>query len=440
METIFKDKKVTVMGLGLLGGALNDTIFLAEHGADLIVTDLKTEKELASSVEKLSKFTNITFRLGGHDLEDFKDRDFILQPGNVPLDSPYLLEAKKNNIPVYVSESLFAEHTGATLVGVTGTRGKSTTTHMIYDVLQKTPPKGGKVFLGGNVQNTSTLALLDVVKKEDIVVLELDSWALHGMGDITKSPHVAVFTTFFDDHLNFYKENKGLYLEDKAQIFKNQTESDYLIVSKQAESVVLDTYHEEIESKITIAGELRDDIQLKILGEHNRDNASCAYEVLKILGLSEENIKKGLENFTGVSGRLEYIGEKHGVKIYNDTTATTPEATIAALKALDTGDKNIVLIAGGADKGLGMSLFMREAKARTKEIVLLKGTGTDTVKIDLLESLVFGSLKDAVEHAFKKTETGDVILFSPAFASFGMFANEYERGGQFKEIIKNIYE
>lgn len=438
----FRGKKVTIMGLGLLGGALNDAIFLSQHGAELTVTDIKSEEELADSVNKLKNLKTekpITFFLGGHRLEDFQNADFILQPGNVPIDSPYLAEARKNNIPIYVSESLFAKYAEGTIIGVTGTRGKSTTVQMIFEVLKKYPPIGKKIFLGGNVKNVSTLALLEEVKKEDVVVLELDSWALHGMGEIKKSPHVAVFTTFFDDHLNYYKGDKNLYFEDKAQIFKHQTEKDFLILGEQVADLVVQKYGKEIKSQIIVSGK-RNDISLQIPGEHNLYNASCAYEALKVLGIGEEKIKTGLENFKGVPGRLEFMKEVNGVKIYNDTTATTPEATIVALKTLGK-NKNIVLIMGGADKGLDMAKLVEEIQKYCKKVVVLPGAGTDKLISNFkfpMSNINVKSLGEAVKGAMGEAESGDVILFSPAFASFGMFKNEFDRGEKFLEEINKL--
>jgi len=433
----FKGKKVVIIGLGLLGGALNDAIFLATQGADLLITDLKTKEELQPSLEKLIQFKNITYVLGEHRLEDFRQADFIVQPGNVPIDSPFLLEARKNNIPVYVSESLFAQYSDATIVGITGTRGKSTTTAMIFETLNKFKLQGRNIFLGGNVKNVSTLSLLTEVKRGDIAVLELDSWALHGMGEIKKSPHVAVFTTFFDDHLNYYKGDKDLYLEDKAQIFKHQTEKDFLIVGEQIEGIIKQKYGKGIKSKVRIAKSsgLPQDLKLQVLGEHNRYNASCAYETLTVLGLTETEIKKGLEEFKGVSGRLEFVKEVNGIKIYNDTTATTPDATIAALKALGK-DKNIVLIVGGADKGLDMGALKKAIPHYVKSVVLLPGTGTDKFNLD--GALKAEDLREAVWTAIDRAEPDDILLFSPAFASFGMFKNEFDRGERFLEIVNKL--
>src|SRR3989344_1423638 len=169
----FRGKRITVMGLGLLGRGVGDVRYLAECGAELIVTDLKSREELVESVAQLGSFSNITFVLGEHRLEDFRNRDLILKAAGVPLDSPYIAEAKKNDIPVRMSADLFAEISGVPIIGVTGTRGKSTVAHMIYEILKTglglnhsegmvgraTPYKG--VVLGGNVRGVSTLALLN---------------------------------------------------------------------------------------------------------------------------------------------------------------------------------------------------------------------------------------------------------------------------------------
>ena len=181
MQNYFKGKKITVMGLGLLGRGIGDVAFLAEQGAELIVTDLKTADELAESLKPLKQFANITYVLGEHRLEDFRNRDFILKAAGVPFDSIYIAEAEKQGIPVEMSTALFAALTPATIVGITGTRGKSTVTHLLHTVLQeKYQGSETRVFLGGNVRGVSTLPFLAQAKKGDIAVLELDSWQLQG--------------------------------------------------------------------------------------------------------------------------------------------------------------------------------------------------------------------------------------------------------------------
>ncbi|MFI5260587.1 MAG: UDP-N-acetylmuramoyl-L-alanine--D-glutamate ligase [Candidatus Paceibacteria bacterium] len=433
----FKGKKITVMGLGLLGRGVGDTRYLAECGAELIVTDMKSKEALADSLAQLESFPNISFVLGEHRLEDFRDRDLILKAAGVPLDSAYIAEAQKNNIPVRMSADLFAEISGIPVVGITGTRGKSTVTHMAYEILKTA---GKKVLLGGNVRGVSTLSLLKEATPEHIAVLELDSWQLQGFGEARLSPHIAVFTTLYPDHLNYYKDDLDAYLADKANIFLYQTEEDTLVLGKQCAPAVIDRYGEMIESKTIIADELKfpDTWLLKIPGEHNRYDAALALAVARALGVDDAVSRKALESFKGVPGRLELIALKKGVRIYNDTTATTPEATLAALRALDTGEKNVVLLMGGADKTLDMNKLLYEIPNHAKRVILLAGTGTSRVLEFLPGASVFDDLKKAVAEAYTAAGPGDIILFSPAFASFGMFKNEYDRGDQFNAIVNAL--
>jgi len=435
----FRGKKVTVMGLGLLGRGVGDARYLAECGAELIVTDLKSKQELAESVGQLKEFANIKFVLGEHRLKDFSGRDFILKAAGVPLDSPYIAEAKKNNIPVRMSADLFAEISEIPIVGVTGTRGKSTVAHMLYAILKKA---GKPVLLGGNVRGVSTLSLLSEVTPEHIAVLELDSWQLQGFGEARTSPHIAVFTTLYPDHLNYYKDNLDTYLADKANIFLYQKTEDTLVLGRQCAAIIIDKYSEKIDSRTIIADELRlpDTWALRIPGLHNRYNAALALAAARALDIPDNISRRAIESFTGIPGRLELIAEKKGVKIYNDTNATTPEATLAALAALRQSsgqNQNLILILGGADKGLDMDALMAKL-ADVKRVILLASSGTERIRAILPETAVYSELAPAVTDAFAYAKEGDTILFSPAFASFGMFKNEYDRGDQFNAIVKSL--
>src|SRR3989344_99253 len=203
----FKSKKITIIGLGLLGRGINDAIFLAECGTKLTITDLRGPEMLAISIKKLKKFKNISYTLGHHDLKDFEDRDLILKAASVPIDSIYIRHAREKGIPIEMDASLFVRllspersdggqvlfSPNVTVVGVTGTRGKTTTSSMIFEILKKYyRGKRKKVYLAGNIQDTATLPLVKKVKRGDIVVLELDSWQLQGFGDSKISPHIAV--------------------------------------------------------------------------------------------------------------------------------------------------------------------------------------------------------------------------------------------------------
>ena len=420
----FKDKKITVMGLGILGRGVGDVKFLEQNGAELIVTDLKSKNELKVSLDKLKRFKNIKYVLGKHRLEDFKNRDMILKSAGVPLDSVYIKEAKKNNIPVEMSAALVAKLSPAKIIGITGTRGKSTVTQMIYEILKASKKR---VFLGGNVRGLATLPLLKKAKKGDFIVMELDSWQLQGFGESKISPNIAVFTNLMHDHMNYYKNSMSKYFNDKANIYKYQKKGDYLVAGKQIAK--------KIKNKKIVPKLLSKSWKLKIVGEHNRENVSLAKEAAKVAGVSEKRIKKTLEN---LEGRLEYMKTVGGVKIYNDNNATTPDATIMALKALSSEKKNIVLIMGGADKGLDMKALMKEIEKHCKSLVLLKGTGTEKLGQLRLSHSRSDSLKNAVKIAMREAKRGDTVLFSPAFASFGMFKNEYDRNDQFMDIIKKL--
>ena len=443
----FRDKKITVMGLGLLGRGVGDAKYLAECGADLIITDLKTREQLAESVAHLKDFSNITYVLGEHRLEDFKNRNLILKAAGVPLDSVYIAEAEKNNIPVRMSADLFAEISGVSVVGVTGTRGKSTVAHMIYAILKEA---GKKVLFGGNVRGVSNLELLKEITPEHIAVLELDSWQLQGFGEAKISPNIGVFTTFYQDHLNYYgstllttgKNVMDAYLADKANIFLYQKPEDTLVLGKQCAATIIEKFGNAIESKIVITDELKlpDTWVLSIPGLHNRYNASLALAVARAMQIPDEVSRRALESFAGVPGRLELIAEKNGVKIYNDTTSTTPEATNVAITALSDvgrGTSYIILIMGGTDKGLDMSALLAKLP-ELKRVILLAGSGTERIRGELPDSPVYNALASAVEDAFAHAEAVDIILFSPAFTSFGMFKNEFDRGDQFNAIVKDL--
>lgn len=429
-----------MLGLGLLGRGLNDAKFLAECGADLIVTDLKTKEELAPTLKKLSKYKNIKYILGEHRLEDFRNRDFILKAAGVPLDSPYIEEAKKNNIPIEMDESLFAKLAdGVKIIGVTGTRGKTTVTYLIYEILKK--EFGKKIHLGGNIKGLATLPLIKKVKRGDMVVMELSSWQLQGWEYAVISPHVSVFINFLDDHLNYYQkggktveEAKERYFYDKSLIYKHHNMDGILVCGKDVSRKIEETKGKKI---IVTKNDIPKNWKLKIKGEHNLENVACAKKVAEVLGVTNNTIKYVIENFSGVEGRQEFLREYKGIKIYNDTTATTPDATVAALKSLGDKRKNIVLIMGGADKNLNMDALIRDVPKYCKKVILLVGTGTKILN-GRIRGIEVKSLKKGLFEALKGSKRGDIVILSPAFASFGMFKNEFDRGDKFVGLVRNL--
>lgn len=453
-KEFFKRKKVTVMGLGLLGRGLGYTKFMAECGADLIVTDLKTREQLETSLKALSKYKNIKFILGEHRLEDFKNRDFVIKMAGVPLDSIYIKEAKKNKIPIEMDVSLFVKLAPKIkVIGVTGTRGKSMTTMLIHHILKENI-KDRKVFLGGNIRGVATLPFLKIVKEGDILVCELDSWQLQGFGDNKISPNISVFTSFMPDHMNYYLpagrqvvDAMKKYFADKANIFKYQKKDDTLVLSEDIEKILKKDYKKDfnkIKSKTIIAKKKEaESFDFIVPGEHQKANLACAVSACLEAGVKIEQIKKSVKSFKGIEGRLQFLREYKGIKIYNDNNATTPEATIAGIKAFcgrQDLPHRLILICGGADKKLDLKDLVKTINQNCKFVSLIPGSGTNELlknKIKI-ESYKAQDFKDAVLKALKQVKKGDILLFSPAFASFGLFANEYERNDLFVKIIKGL--
>lgn len=437
------------MGLGLLGRGVGDAAFLAECGAEVLVTDLKTEEELKDSLDKLKEFSNISFTLGGHRNEDFENRDFILVAAGVPLDSPYLEHAHKANVRLTQSAALFAELSKIPVIGITGTRGKSTVTAMIHHVLSVTT--GESIIKGGNVRGVSNLQLLKEVKEDSLAVMELDSWQLQGFGWAGISPQIAVFTNFMEDHLNYYQsvnlskdEAMERYFADKANIFINQDESGVFItvpeVFDRAKKFALGkdiTLGQEV--VLVDSSILPEDMLLSMPGEHNRMNAALAYEALKAASLTDDEIFEGLSSFPGVEGRLQILGEIGGIKIYNDNNATTPTATARGIEAIADG-KNVVLLCGGTDKGIDPTPLIEAIKNNCAHVVLYSGSGTDQLKKVFPSEVTYEehkTLDECVQALVTTAVSGNVILFSPGFASFGLeFKNEYDRNDQFVNLIK----
>lgn len=431
-KEFFKGKKVTVLGLGLLGRGVGDTKFLSESGAECIVTDVKSDEQLAASVESLKDCKGVTYHLGGHSLVDFENRDFILKAAGVLKDNEYVEHAKKHGVPVYMSAALVCDIVMKTLpdvviIGVTGTRGKSTTTALIAHILRE---NNARVHMGGNIRGIANLPLLNEVEEGDFLVLELDSWQLQGFSDMGISPHIAVFTSFMDDHMKYYNNDKEAYFNDKAALYRNQHDGDILIASPQAVGEIL---MREKNLAITIPDQ--NDFDMKLLGEHNVTAARLAYEVTTQCGLDDESIRKAIATFSPVEGRLQDLGIIKGVRVINDNNATTPDATIAGIEAVvETYNKKPILITGGADKGLPLEKFENILTNSVKDVVYLSGTGTS--RISLEKNYEYERLEECAAKAFSLAQEGDIILFSPAFASFSKyFNNEYERNDEF---VKNI--
>lgn len=450
-DWFFRGKKVTQLGLGLLGRGIKDAAFMAQHGAKLTVTDKKTALELASSLEKLSNYPEIEFVLGEHRLEDFENCDFILKAAGIPLNSPYIAHARELNIPVYMDEALFLKLAPPILhIGVTGTRGKTTTTSLIHHCLQQSSlAKEHKIFLGGNIQDTATLPFLDEVQENDILVSELSSWQLQGYGDIRRSPNIAVFTNLLADHLPYYGGDMRLYFEDKAQIFRHMSTEDFLICTPQTESV-LQSYAVQPPGQVIVVHpeNYQAFIQASsLIGEHNQWNIACAVEACRKAGMIDEEILRGVQSFRGVAGRLELLQTSLPYKVYNDTTSTTPDALKAALEALGnvSPEKSLTLIMGGADKNLDFTEVYPSIQRFVKAVYLTPGAGSERIYPQLAEAcrtsnvslIKASSTAEAVTLAKQHLHPNEILLFSPGCSSFAEFKNEYDRGEQFIQMIRS---
>lgn len=451
------------MGLGLNGGGVGIVSFLVSQGAKVIATDLKTKDQLAASLEKLKGLKNITYVLGQHRREDFANVDMVIKNPLVPWDDKHIKLALEKGVPVEMDSGLFFKLCKNQIIGVTGTKGKTTTATLIYQILKLAGKNAIKVGIG----QTSVLDKLLALKKDSVVVFELSSWRLSALGKAKLSPHIAVFKNIMPDHLNYYKTIEK-YFADKKYIFSNQKAKDWLIINnddqllheaaEDAKSQVFRFSFKEICGSKGVFIEddklyLNDGIDIKKLanigdipipGRHNLTNVMAAVGAVHAYGLTIAQIKKALPNLKGVAHRLEFIRELGGVKYYNDTAATIPDA---AISALDSFEKPVILIAGGADKELDFKRLAQKMCEKTKNIVLFKGAATDKIlkeikKIqqeDCLVSItVVESMAQAIGCAKHVAQGGDVVLLSPGAASFGIFANEFDRGDQFRDSVKKL--
>jgi len=399
MENKFKDKKVVIMGLGGYGNGsgVSATLFFARTGARVLVTDMKKEEDLKHQIKKLGKFKNIKYIFGRHREDDFKRADIIFQNPSVPDSSSFLKIARKNNIPIVNDWSMFLGKHDNFLIGITGSKGKSTTSTLVYKLIKEK----NRTVLCGNI-GVSPLKYMKSIKKDDIVVAEFSSWLLRGLLPVKKSPHIAVVTNLKSDHLDKYKSLED-YHNDKKIIFKFQKAGDFLILNKddkeskktasKVKSRIFWFSKRSFAGKDGIFARNKDIVfrmkgeeervakisDIKIPGSHNLENILAAICVVKIFGIKNADIRKVLRGFLGVANRLELVREIKGVKYYNDTTATNPDGAVSALKAFKAKKKRVILIAGGVDKNLDYSEFAKIIKKEVKELILFPGTATDKI-------------------------------------------------------------
>lgn len=436
------------MGLGIQGGGVGVARYFAKHGAKVLVTDLKNKEDLHPSIDELSEYENISYHLGGHIGDDFIHTDFVVKGPSVRWDDTYIDIAIQRRVPILMETTYFVQHTKALVIGVTGTRGKSTTSHFIYSTLNKFYKKG-KIFISGNIPGSCAMELLENTGERDIVVLELSSWQLSGFHRARVSPHIAVFTNIYEDHLNHYKSMSD-YIFDKTAIFTYQNPNDYFFTLSQTKDK-LQSQGFNIPSKERLVNPKDFKGQLKnVRGAHNLENAALAQSVAELLlpQLDSSIISNHIGSLHAMRFRQEIVVQSDQVTIVNDSTSTTPISTITALKTFQ--DRKIVLILGGNSKNLEIKTLVDEIKRdrnRIEKIILLKGSLTDEIYVHLLAiqglalSEIYEDFLLAVKNAARATQNSSApvyLLFSPGATSFAQFKNEFNRGEKFSQIISDI--
>ena len=453
-----KDKHITIMGLGLNGGGEAAARFFLKHGAFVIVTDMKSEEQLAPTIERLNgddtlDQTRLTYHLGGHDLADFENADCVIKnPGVKYEGNKYLAAAKA----IETDLSIFLRFTDCPIIAVTGSKGKSSTVSAIYYGLQQA---GFDAYLGGNI-TVSPLTFFDKVNKNTPVVIEFSSWQLADLrGRGVLKPHIAVITKIVPDHQNWYG-NMQDYVADKRLIYADQTADDFALFDAGPDEEGTgpdcggtwgDLFARETKAKV-----IRYNTQteysvnfesLLVPGQHMKLNAQNAATVLQLMGVPKERAKEILQTWPGIAHRLQFFHEWKGYRFYNDSAATVPEAAAAATQAFG---KPVILLTGGTEKGLALdklTAVLVEGKT-TEEIYLLAGTATDKIKTELDKAGTnykgpFNSLDDMLKALKDKLTAGglqsDIVVFSPGATSFGMFNNEFDRGEKFMKAVKEIF-
>jgi len=485
----FKDKKITVMGLGLHGGGVGMAKWLMRHGAAVTVTDLKGPEELADSIAELDRayqgclehqkgppVRKIVYSLGSHAEKDFVAADMVIKNPAVPRENPFLSLTASKGIPVETDISIFFLLCPYPSTAVTGTKGKTTTTTLLADISRA---HDKRTVVGGNIRISPLDALdklLQTAKKGAAppppIVLELSSWQLESLEKHHLSPRIGVMTNIMEDHLNRYRGMED-YARAKELMVSFQGAGDTAVLNVDDPRIA--AIGEKLALKqggprllwfsvksrkgegcfvsggkvvIDLGGRRRTILPLsavRIPGKHNLGNVLAACAAAAAMGIPDRTIAAVVRKFRGVPGRLEFLGVKGGVHFFNDTTATTPDAAMAAMRTLvPENRKRIVLLAGGADKELRFEEWAKVVAGRVKHLVLFSGTATPKMLAALdaagvrTPRTVVGSMAEAMRIAKDQAKPPGTVLLSPGCASFGMFVNEFDRGDQFVKAVKRI--
>ena len=463
-------KRVVIMGLGLFGGGAGAARFFAHRNAAVTVTDLRDADVLAESVRSLSDF-DITFHLGGHDESDFRSADILVVNPAVKPGDGFVRVARQSGAAVTTEVNLCMQLANGPVVGITGTKGKSTTTALLGEMLRK---HDERTIVGGNIGGS----VLDDVASSSPgtpVVMELSSFQLYRLPLCARSPHVAVVLNLSPDHLDWHGSAEAYYAA-KHNILEFQTETDHAVLSAddatvaswgdparrrtaffatEAETAIGSpvyarlhrTSPDRLSDVLVVEGpwgkfEL-DARQLRLPGEHNVSNALAAALAAKIMGAADGEVAEVLRSFAGLPHRLEEVAVVNGVRYVNDSMATTPEATIAALSSFRGP---IALIAGGYDKGLDLGRLSEEICRKTSLLVLIGQTGPKLRELVAVARRTVNSSPSVVscrtlEEALSAAAaigSGGTVLLSPACASYDMFVNFRARGEAFRRAVRGL--
>jgi UDP-N-acetylmuramoylalanine--D-glutamate ligase len=428
-EKDFFGKRVTVLGLGNFGGGIAVSKWLIEQGARVLVSDQSPAEKLKDSIAELAGLP-IEFRLGPEQREeDFTRADLIVASPAVPPKNPYLQMAKAAGVPVTTEICLFVQRCKARVIGVTGTKGKSTTSTLLHRMLGA----GHTTWLGGNI-GISLLAELPNIKPDDLVVLELSSFMLEHLGAIRWSPHVAVVTMISVDHLDWHGSEEK-YVDAKQNIVRFQKPGDVAVLN--FENPAAKSFAENTSAKVipfTIS--THPHFYLKLAGEHNHLNAQAAFSAAEIFGIDWNLAQKAIADFVGLTHRLQLVAEIGGVKFINDSISTIPQAAIAALRSFP--DRKVIQIIGGSGKkDLPVDVLCEELIRRAKAVLTIGETGTKlAAHLPVTLAHDCGTLAIAVQRAKSLAVAGDVVLLSPGHPSYDQFTNFESRGNEFSRLVK----
>jgi len=424
--TKWEGKKITIFGLGKSGAAIASK--LVPLKASITLTDTSKEEKLNPQLVQEMKNLGVKLELGGHTNDSVLNTELIIMSPGVHLDLPVLTEARKKGIPIISEIEAAFRFLVKPIIAITGTNGKTTTATLVYEFLKA---GGKKVALAGNIGNP-----LITVNDEDLdfIVVELSSYQLESI--VAFRPWISLILNISEDHLERHK-NMDEYIKTKGKIFENQKRTDYLIYN--AEDKLVSKLVEGADAKLVPFSKdtcFIDPRGMLIPGKHNLENALAAAQAALLAGVSSETIKKVLSEFKGVEHRIEFVREKSGVKYYNDSKGTNPNSTIIALKALNRGTGNVILIAGGKDKGGDLTELASQINKTTKAVFLIgESASRFQAAFKNINAVACTSLEEAVKKAADLSREKDIVLLSPACASFDMFASYEDRGRRFKELV-----